>query len=699
MMDGEMRAQLATPMPTPTSRWNAVEAAGLSEAQLVVYRSRLLGSDLAVTNYGGGNTSAKVVEMDPLTGATADVLWVKGSGGDLGTIEADGFATLYLDRLQALDLRYPGVEREDEMPGLLAHCTFNLNPRAASIDTPIHGLLGFRHIDHMHPDSVTALAAAADGEALTKEIYGDRIGWLAWRRPGWELARELAALAAARPEMRGVVLQNHGLVTWADTAVECYELTIEVIAAAAAFLNTRLATGLAFGGEAVPARPAAERRALAVPLMSRLRALTATTGGKIGHFVDTPEILEFAGSADLQRLAAIGTSCPDHFLRTKIRPLVVSASDDEATLAAAVNGYRQAYAAYYEACRHDDSPALRDPNPVLFVVPGVGLIAFAKDKATARIATEFFTNAINVMRGAEAVSRYQGLSDQEAFDIEYWSLEEAKLRRMPASKPLAGKIALITGGAGGIGRATAARLLADGACVSLIDRDQAALDEAESALGEATGRDRIITVLADVTDETAVAAAANATVLAFGGLDILVANAGLAASSPIEETSLAQWREAYAVLADGYFLASRAAFSLMKAQGGGSIVFVASKNALVASPNTAAYSSAKAAELHLARCLALEGAPHGIRVNVVNPDAVLRGSRIWSGAWKTERAAAYGVKEDDLEEYYRKRNLLQTAIYPEDVAEGIAFLAGPLAAKSTGNILNVDGGNLTAFTR
>ena len=698
-MDGEMRSLLATPLPTPASRWNAAEAAGQSEAQLLVYRSRLLGSDLAVTNYGGGNTSAKITETDPLTGGSAEVLWVKGSGGDLGTIDAGGFATLYLDRLQALDARYPGLEREDEMPGLLAHCTFNLNPRTASIDTPIHGLLNFRHIDHMHPDSVTALAAAVDGQALTAEIYGDRIGWLTWRRPGWELARELAAMAASRPAMRGVVLQNHGLVTWADTAVECYELTIEVIAAAAAFLNARLATRPAFGGEAVPAHPAAIRRTLATPLMSRLRALTAGQSGKVGHFVDTPEVLEFASSVDLPRLAAIGTSCPDHFLRTKIRPLVIAADADDATLATAVAGYREAYAAYYAACRRDGSPALRDANPVLFVVPGVGLIALAKDKATARIATEFFTNAINVMRGAEAVSRYQGLSDQEAFDIEYWALEEAKLQRMPAPKPLNGKIALITGGGGGIGRATAARLLADGACVSLIDRDQSALDEAQAALSTTSGSDRILTVLADVTDEVAVASAVDATVLAFGGVDILVANAGLAASSPIDETSLAQWREAYAVLADGYFLASRAAFILMKAQGGGSIVFVASKNALVASPNTAAYSSAKAAELHLARCLALEGAPHGIRVNVVNPDAVLRGSRIWSGAWKTERAAAYGVKEDDLEEYYRKRNLLQAAIYPEDVAEGVAFLAGPLSAKSTGNILNVDGGNLTAFTR
>ncbi len=704
-MDGSLSSKgvalngAATPLGVPMSGWRDDDCPGASEADLLVYRSRLLGSDLAVTNFGGGNTSAKIACHDPLTGQSTLVLWVKGSGGDLASIDAAGFATLDLARLHLLDDRYQGAEQEDDMTGYLAHCAFNLNPRAASIDTALHALLPYAHIDHMHPDAVIALAAARDGEALTREVYGDAIGWLAWRRPGWELARQLAAVARANPSMRGVVLQNHGLVTWGATSRECYETTLETIGRAVAFVNARLAKGAGFGGAATAARDDGARAAAAADLMARLRPLLSGETAKVGHFVDTPEALEFVCSIDLPRLAGIGTSCPDHFLRTKVRPLVIDPDAGDVEIAAAIQSYREAYGAYYELCRRPDSPAMRDPNPVLVAVPGVGLISFAKDKATARIASEFFGNAINVMRGAEAVSRYCGLPDQEAFDIEYWLLEEAKLKRMPAPRPLQGRIALVTGGAGGIGRAVAARLLEDGACVFLADRSQASLEEALAVLKERSDGDRVAGVTMDVTSENLVVAAFQACVREYGGLDILVANAGLASSSPIEDTTLAQWRDTFAVLGDGYFLAAREAFKIMRVQSGGSIVFVASKNALAATPGAAAYASAKAAELHLARCLALEGAPHGIRVNAVNPDAVIKGSQIWNGSWRAERATAYGIEDTDLEEFYRKRSLLQRSVLPEDVAEAVAFFAGARSAKSTGNILNVDGGNTVAFVR
>ncbi len=687
----------STLIDPPVMRWRD-EDAGVTEAERLIYRSRLLGQDLAVTNFGGGNTSAKIEDADPLTGAPVSVLWVKGSGGDLGTIERDGFATLDMKRLVELDACYDGPTKEDSMAALLAHCTFKLNPRAASIDTALHALLPFRHIDHMHPDSITALAAAEAGEALTRKVFGASIGWQPWRRPGWELARLLRAMIDENPDLRGVILQNHGLVTWGDTARACYETTLETIQKAAAYLNDELSKGRAFGGATVATLPRHERQQAAVALMTRLRPLVSGWGPKIGHFSDAPEVLEFVCGRDLERLAHIGTSCPDHFLRTKVRPMVVGTDDGDA-LEARIEAYRADYRTYYETCTRADSPPMRDPNPVLFCAPGVGLIAFAKDKATARVASEFFTNAINVMRGAEAVSRYRGLPDQEAFDIEYWLLEEAKLKRLPKPRALEGRVALITGGAGGIGRAAAARLLRDGACVFLLDLSGEALEQAVEELGAAGDRDRVAGAKADVTSEAAVADAYQACIAQFGGIDILVANAGLASAAPIEETSLDLWRRTYAVLADGYFLAAREAFKTMKGQGEGAIVFVVSKNALAATPGASAYASAKAAELHLARCLALEGAPFGIRVNCVNPDAVLRGSQIWSGNWRAERAAAYGIDADSLEDYYRKRSLLQREVLPEDVAEAIAFFAGPGSAKSTGNILNVDGGNVGSFVR
>ncbi len=697
-----MAVSAAIPFSSPANRWSSAAAASLNPAGLLLYRSNLLGSDLAVTNFGGGNTSAKLRERDPITRETVDTLYVKGSGGDLGSMQLDGFATLYLHKLLQLQSLYRGAQHEDEMVGYLPHCAFNANPRAASIDTPLHALLPFEHIDHVHPDAIIALAASSAGESATREIYGDSVGWLGWQRPGFELGMRLKNHVQSRPALRGVILAGHGIICWGDTSQACYENTIELIARAAAFLNRRLATGPAFGGCVHAPKPADERRAIAASLMPRLRGLMGNEVRKVGHFNDDPESLEFVGSRDFGALAALGTSCPDHFLRTKIAPLALDPAriDDQAYLASAVAGYRQGYEKYYRRCARPADPAMRDANPVVLLLPGVGRFAFARDKITARLAGEFYGNAINVMRGATAIGSYAALPEREAFAIEYWALEEAKLARMPAPKALAGRIALITGGAGGIGSAAARRLLAHGACVMVIDRDVDALNACHAQLDHAFGADVVRCAVCDVTDERQVQEAFDACAREFGGLDILVANAGLASAAPIEETTLALWNLNYDVLARGYFLTARAAFPLMRLQQAGSIVFIGSKNALAATPQASAYASAKAASLHLARCLALEGAESGIRVNVVNPDAVIRGSRIWSGAWRKERASAYGVDAgEELEEFYRNRSLLKQNVLPEDVAEAIYFLASDAAAKCTGNIINVDAGNAQAFTR
>lgn len=687
--------------------WDDARAAAMGEAEKLLYRSNLLGSDKRVTNYGGGNTSAKVMERDPLTGEMVEVLWVKGSGGDIGSMKMDGFSTLYMDRLQALKGRYRGPEHEDEMVGYLPHCTFNLNPRAASIDTPLHAYVPRRHVDHVHSDAIIAIAASENSRELTAEIFGDAIGWLPWKRPGFELGLWLERFARENPQARGCVLESHGLFTWADEAKDCYLTTLEVINTAAAWLEAKAAGKPAFGGQVRPVLPPDARRAVAARLMPAIRGMISGARHKVGHFDDSPAVLEFLSSAMLETLAPMGTSCPDHFLRTKIAPLLVdfdpAQPDVEATLtslAPAVEAYRAAYAAYHARCRHPDSPALRDPNAVVYLVPGVGMITFALDKATARISGEFYINAINVMRGASAVSTYRGLPEQEAFDIEYWLLEEAKLQRMPKPKSLAGRVALVTGGAGGIGSATAERLLSEGACVMLADIDATALAPVAEALARRHGADVVRQVRMDVTQEADIAAAFAHLAVEFGGIDILVSNAGIASSAPVEETTLALWNRNMDILSTGYFLVGRDAFRMLRAQGiGGSVVFVASKNGLAASPNAAAYCTAKAAEIHLARCLALEGAEAGIRVNVVNPDAVLRGSRIWSGEWLDQRAATYKTDKEGLEEMYRQRSLLKRSVLPEDIAEGVYFLASDLSAKSTGNILNVDAGNKEAFTR
>ncbi|MCR4282487.1 MAG: bifunctional rhamnulose-1-phosphate aldolase/short-chain dehydrogenase [Bauldia sp.] len=697
---------MTAPIDSPLlqSRWDERHAATLTPPELLLYRSNLLGSDQRITNFGGGNTSAKLGGTDPLSGAEVTVLWVKGSGGDLASMKLDGFATLYLDKLKGLKPLYRGPAHEDEMVALLPHCTFDLNPRAASIDTPLHGFLPYAHVDHMHPDAVIAIAASKNSRALTKEIYGDSVGWLPWRRPGFELGLTLETLARDNPKAVGVVLESHGLFTWGSDGRTCYETTIATINQAIAWLAAKTTAAPAFGGAAVAAEAPAARRATAARLMLRIRGEIGGRERKVGHFDDAPAVLEFVDSRRLDELAALGTSCPDHFLRTKIRPLVVDyAGDVDKALAGlenAIADYRAAYTAYYERCKHPDSPAMRDPNPVVYLVPGVGMITFARDKATARIAGEFYRNASNVMRGASSVDAYVGLPEQEAFDIEYWLLEEAKLQRMPKLKNLAGRIAFVTGGASGIGRSTAARFLAEGAAVVIADIDKPALAETEAALARAYGKDNIRGLAMDVTDEDGVIASFADAVADYGGLDILVSNAGISSSAPIEDTTLAMWNRNMDILAKGYFLVSREAFRLMKRQKlGGAVVFVASKNGLAASPNATAYSTAKAAEIHLARGLALEGAAAGIRVNVVNPDAVLRGSKIWTGEWREQRAAAYKMKPDELEEHYRQRSLLKRDVLPEDVAEAIYFLASDMSAKSTGNIINVDAGNAQSFTR
>jgi len=656
-----------------------------------------------VTNFGGGNTSAKIATPDPLTGESVKVLWVKGSGGDLGSMGLDGFATLYQDKLLSLEARYRGRAHEDEMVAYLAHCTFALNPRAASIDTPLHAFLPFAHVDHVHPDALIALAAAADGEKATQEIFGGEVGWLSWQRPGFDLALRIRDAVKANPKLRGIVMSGHGIICWAETSEACYLNTLDLIARGANHLNARFAGQPAFGGEAMPPLSPEARAKRAAEILPRLRAIASAEKPKIGHFADSPEILEFVCSADAARLAAIGTSCPDHFLRTKIHPLPIDPArldrDGDAYLESAFAAYRAEHAAYHARCRDENSAPIRDANPVVLLLPQIGMFTLAKDKATARIASEFYVNAINVMRGAEAIGGYLGLPEKEAFGIEYWQLEEAKLQRQPKPKPLEGKIALITGGAGGIGSACAERLLSEGACVVLADRDAARLADVETALAKRHTRDRVRTATGDVTSEAAVAAMFETAAREYGGVDILVANAGIASSAPVTETTMAIWRENYAVLADAYFLASRAAFELMQ-KCGGSIVFIGSKNALAATPNASAYASAKAAALHLARCLALEGAPFGIRVNVVNPDAVIKGSHIWNGQWRSDRAKSYGVDSgEELEAFYRDRSLLKREVLPEDIAEAVLFFAGELSAKSTGNILNVDAGNATAFTR
>jgi rhamnulose-1-phosphate aldolase/alcohol dehydrogenase len=691
--------------PLP-DKWNDADASSLTEPEQLLYRSNLLGSDLRITNYGGGNTSAKVEQKDPLTGEQIRVLYVKGSGGDLGSMKMDGFSSLYVDKLESLRKIYRGHAHEDEMAGFFPHCFFNLNPRATSIDTPPHCFIPHRHVDHMHADSIIAIAAAKNGERLTRECFGDTMGWIPWQRPGFDLGLKAGQMAKDNPRLEGLILGSHGLVTWGKTSKDAYKSTLRVIQQAADWLDAK-SRPEPFGPVVAKALPAAARAALVAEIAPVLRGLLSKQTPKVMHYNEAEKVLDFVGRARAEELAAKGTTCPDHFLRTKIKPLFVpfepgreTAADLLARLPALVERYREDYVAYYERCKQPDSPAMRDPYPVLLLVPGIGVLSFHKDKFTARVASEYWVNTINVIRWAEGVDAYAPMAEQEAFNIEYWVLEEAKLKLLPKAKSLAGRIALVTGGAGGIGSATARRFLAEDAHVVITDIDQGALDGAVAELARAHGRDRVRGFRCDVTQEASVRDSYAFVAREFGGLDIAVSNAGIASAAPVDETTLELWNRNLSILATGYFLVGRDAFSLLKRQGlGGSIVFVGSKNALVASAGAAAYCTAKAAEIHLARCLALEGAEHGIRVNVVNPDAVIRGSRIWGGTWKQERAASNRIEEAEIEDFYRKRSLLKRSVFPEDIAEGIFFFAAFLSLKSTGNILNVDAGNLAGFTR
>jgi len=692
--------------------WDHAKAAELEgdEVALLLYRSNLLGADLRLTNYGGGNTSCKATAKDPLTGADTEVMWIKGSGGDIGTLTRSGLAALYVDRLRSLERVYRGVGHEDEMVELFNHCIYDLQSKAPSIDTPLHGFLPFKHIDHLHPDAAIAIAAAKDGKRITRELFDGDIGWVDWQRPGFDLGLQLRQCLDENPGIRGIMLGSHGLFTWGDTAYESYVNTLTVIERCAEYLETNYGKkGPVFGGVKVTDIKAGDRKKQAAALAPILRGFCSSERSMVGHFTDDPRVLEFINSNDLDRLAPLGTSCPDHFLRTKISPLVLELAPDadlsdtgvlKAQLAPAFEAYRAMYKDYYETCKHPNSPAMRDPNPVIILYPGIGMFSFSKDKQTARVAAEFYTNAINVMKGAEAVSEYTSLPRQEAFNIEYWLLEEAKLQRMPKPKPLSGKIALVTGSAGGIGKAIARKFVQEGAVVILNDFNKERLGEASKEFLAAFGKDAYTTALLDVTNEDQVRQAFDAAALSFGGVDIVVNNAGLSISKSIEEHTQKDWDLLYDVLVKGQFLITQAAVRVLKKQRvGGDIINIVSKNALVSGPNNAGYGSAKAAQLHLSRLNAAELGADGIRVNVINPDAVISDSNIWAGGWAEGRAKAYGITVEELPAYYAKRTLLNEVILPDDIANACFVLVGGLLNKSTGNVLNVDGGVAMAFVR
>lgn len=701
-------------MNTDTKKFNYVDylwdnekanVLGDDQVALFLYRSNILGADLRITNYGGGNTSCKTIEKDPLTNDDVEVMWIKGSGGDIGTLTKAGIAGLYTSRLRDLKNVYGGLADEDRMVGLFNHCIYDLNSKAPSIDTPLHGLLPFAHIDHLHPDALIAVAAAADSEKVTKEIWGETMGWVPWQRPGFDLGLQLEKCLAENPGIRGIVLGSHGLFTWGDTSFECYMNSLEVIERASEYIEDKIKEkGSVFGGQKVQSLPKEDRLEKAAQLMPLFRGLCSSENRMIGHFSDTDVVLEFINSNDLKRLAPMGTSCPDHFLRTKIQPLVLTLDlhenleDSETVLAKlepSFEAYRKEYKTYYETCRRDNSPAMRDPNPVIIIYPGIGMFSFAKNKQTTRVANEFYINAINVMKGAEAISSYTSLPRQEAFDIEYWLLEEAKLSRMPKEQPLSRKVALVTGAGGGIGKAIADKLAKEGANVVLTDIAEDRLIEANASFKS----DISTYAICDVTNTESIAAAFKKACVEFGGIDIVVHSAGLAISKPLEETTDKDWNILQDVLVKGQFDLAKQAVAIMRKQKlGGDFISIASKNGLVSGPNNVAYGTAKAAQQHMSRLLAAELAKDKIRVNVVNPDGVIVGSKIWEGEWAEGRAKAYGITVEELPAFYAKRNLLNEIIYPADIANGVFTLVGILN-KSTGNIINVDGGMANAFVR
>lgn len=692
--------------------WDEAKAASMQgdEVALLIYRSNMLGADLRLTNYGGGNTSCKAMAKDPLTGTETEVMWVKGSGGDIGTLKKSGLAALYVDRLRSLQNIYTGLEMEDEMVGLFNHCIYDLDSKAPSIDTPLHGFLPFKHIDHLHPDAAIAIAAAKDGEQITQELFGGSIGWVPWQRPGFDLGLQLKACLDANPGIRGIMLGSHGLFTWGDTAYECYINTLEVVERCAEYIESKVGQDApVFGGQKIDSLPAENRLQQAAAIAPILRGFCSSYQKMIGHFTDDERVLQFINSNDLDRLAPLGTSCPDHFLRTKISPLVLELSpvadltdvkSIQAQLAPAFEAYRNMYAEYYNTCKHANSPAMRDPNPVVILYPGVGMFTFSKDKQTARVAAEFYINAINVMRGAEAISEYTSLPRQEAFDIEYWLLEEAKLQRMPKPKALSGRVAMVTGSGGGIGKAIAKKYAEEGACVVLNDVNAERLEETSKEFQKLFGKDVVAVTLLDVTNAASAAQAMQNASLAFGGVDIIVNNAGISISRAIADHSEEEFDRLYDILVKGQFLVSKAAVAIMRKQGfGGDIVNIVSKNAVVAGPNNAGYGTAKAGQAHLTRLLAAELGGDKIRVNMVNPDAVIADSNIWAGGWAEGRAKAYGITVEELPAYYAKRTLLNEVILPEDIANACFALVGGLLNKSTGNAINVDGGVAMGFYR
>ncbi|MEU3509177.1 bifunctional aldolase/short-chain dehydrogenase [Streptomyces longwoodensis] len=667
-------------------------------------RSNRLGADPRNTNYAGGNTSAKGTAPDPVTGADTELMWVKGSGGDLGTLTQAGLAVLRLDRLRALAEVYPGVEREDEMVAAFDYCLHGKGGAAPSIDTAMHGLVDAAHVDHLHPDSGIALACAADGEKLTGECFGDTVVWVPWRRPGFQLGLDIAAIKQANPQAIGCILGGHGITAWGATAEECERNSLHIIRTAEAFLAER-GKAEPFGSilEGYQPLPATERRARAAALAPLLRAIASADRPQVGHYTDAAEVLDFLSRAEHPRLAALGTSCPDHFLRTKVRPLVLdlppTAPLDEAAarLRALHEEYRADYAAYYQRHASAESPAMRGADPAIVLIPGVGMFSYGKDKQTARVAGEFYVNAINVMRGAEAVSRYQPIEESEKFRIEYWELEEAKLRRMPAPKPLATRVALVTGAGSGIGKAIAHRLVAEGACVAVADVDAG---NAEAVAKDLGGPDRAVAVTVDVTSEEQIKAAFDEALLAFGGVDLVVNNAGVSLSKPLLETTAKDWDLQHDIMARGSFLVSREAARVMIGQElGGDIVYIASKNAVFAGPNNIAYSATKADQAHQVRLLAAELGEHGIRVNGINPDGVVRGSGIFAAGWGAQRAATYGIEESKLGEFYARRTILKREVLPEHVAAAVFALTGGDLTHTTGLHIPVDAGVAAAFLR
>jgi rhamnulose-1-phosphate aldolase/alcohol dehydrogenase len=692
--------------------WDDEKAASMNgdEVALLIYRSNLLGADLRLTNYGGGNTSCKTIEKDVLTGKDTEIMWVKGSGGDIGTLKKSGLAALYVDKLRSLKNVYRGIEHEDEMVELFNHCIYDLNSKAPSIDTPLHAFLPFNHIDHLHPDAAIAIAAAKDGKKITEELFNGSIGWVEWQRPGFDLGLKLKECLDKTPGIRGIMLGSHGLFTWGDTSYDCYVNTLEIVERCADYLEENTGKNKpVFGGIKFELLAKENRLDQASKLAPVLRGFCSSETKMIGHFTDDERVLQFINSNDLERLAPMGTSCPDHFLRTKISPLVLDLSANEEINDIAVlkkkiepqfEEYRKMYADYYNTCKHQSSPAIRDPNPVVILYPGVGMFTFAKNKQTARVAAEFYINAINVMRGAEAISEYTSLPRQEAFNIEYWLLEEAKLQRMPKPKSLSGRIALITGSAGGIGKAIAKKFADEGACIVLSDNNGERLEQAKAEFKNQYGTDVFIGELLDVTDVATIDKTFQAAALAFGGVDIIVNNAGLSISKSIEDHTENDWNLIYDVLVKGQFFVTQQGVEIMRKQEmGGDVLNIVSKNALVSGPNNAAYGAAKAAQLHLSRLNAAELGNDKIRVNVVNPDAVISGSNIWSNGWADGRAKAYGITVEELPAYYAKRTLLNETILPEDIANAcFAFVSG-LLNKSTGNVLNVDGGVAAAFVR